>query len=81
MRPETPNPLTLEEHRRLGSELRAANLRLHQLCDIIVSVYGPQNRAAFSFQRVTEAIDRLCADLETQATWDGAGFKKDNFYL
>ncbi len=81
MRPEAPNPLTLEEHRQLGKELRAANARLHQLCDLLVSVYGPNNRAAFSFQKATEAMDRLCADMETQATKDGAGFAGETFYL
>ena len=81
MRPETPNPLTLEEHRQLGNELRAATLRMHQLCDVVVNVYGPNNRAAFAFQKMTEAMDRLCAELETQATKDGVGFKRDNFYL
>ena len=81
MRPESPNPLTLHEHRQLGNELRAINIRLRQLCDLVVTVYGPNNRAAFSFQKVTDAMERLCTDLETQATRDGAGFKKDNYYL
>ena len=81
MRPETPNPLTLEEHRQLGSELRATNVRLRQLRDLVVSVYGPNTRASFSFNKLTEAIDRLCAEMETQATRDAAGFKSDNLYL
>jgi hypothetical protein len=80
MRPETPHPLTPEEHRRLGLELRAANARLHLLCDLVVGVYGSNNRAAFSFQKAAEAMDRLCVDLETQAMRDGGGQKPTNFY-
>jgi hypothetical protein len=81
MRPETPNPLTLEEHRQLGTELRATNERLQQLCGLVVSVYGPNNRAAFAFQKTVEAMERLCKDLESQAAHDSAGFSSENFYL
>ena len=81
MRPETSNPLTPDEHRQLGRELRGTNERLHQLCNLVVSVYGPNNRAAFSFQRVAEAMERLCKDLEAQATHDCSGRSTGNFYL
>ena len=81
MRPETSNPLTLAEHRQLGTELRATNTRLQQLCSLVVSVYGPNNRAAFSFQKAAEAMDRLCKDLESQAARDVAGYSAESFYL
>ena len=81
MRRETINPLTLEEHRRLGQELRAANTRMHQLCDLVVNVYGPHNRAAFSFQKLADAMERACQDMETQASHDVAGYSSDSFYL
>jgi hypothetical protein len=80
MRPETPTPLTLEEHRELGREIRRANVRLRELCDLMLSVYGPQNRAASSFVRATEALDRLCQDLQTQVAHDHPGFPHDDFY-
>jgi hypothetical protein len=81
MRPETSNPLTLDEHRKLGRELRATNARLRQLCDVVVGVYGPNNRAAFSFQKLSEAMERACQDLETQATRDVGGYPGESFYL
>ena len=81
MRRETTNPLTLQEHKQLGSEIRTTGARLHQLCDFVVSVYGPNNRAAFSFLKVVEAMDRLCVDLEGQANKDCPGFIKEKFYL
>jgi hypothetical protein len=81
MRPETLNPLTLEEHRQLGRELRGTNERLRQLCGLVVNVYGPNNRAAFAFQRTVEAMERLCKDLESQAARDAPGFPSENFYL
>jgi len=80
MRPETTNPLTMDEHRQLGTELRATNARLQQLCNLVVSVYGPNNRAAFSFQKAAEAMERLCKDLESQAARD-LGYSSENFYL
>ena len=81
MRPEASNPLTLEEHRQLGRELRAANARLRQLSELVVSVYGPNNRAAFSFLKLAEAMERTCQDLETQATRDVGGYPGETFYL
>jgi len=80
MRPETVNPLTLNEHRQLGTELRATTARLRQLCDVVVSVYGPQSRAAFSFQKTMETLDRLCSDMEAQANRDLPGHGPENFY-
>jgi hypothetical protein len=81
MRPETSHPLTLDEHRQLGSELRAANARVRQLCDLVAGVYGPNNRAAFTFQKLAETMERLCQELETQAGRDLAGNSSDTFYL
>jgi hypothetical protein len=81
MRPENHVPLTLEEHRELGREMRAANARLRQLCALVVDVYGPDNRAAFSFLKTLEAIDRLCHDLQAQAGQDASGMFPDDIYL
>ncbi len=80
MPPINPSPLTLEEHRELGGELRRARVRLHELCVLVASLYGPNNHAAFSFQKVADAVDRLCADLEAQAAHDWPGYKTDGFY-
>jgi len=80
MRPETPVPLTLEEHRDLGLELRNVNARVRELRDLMVSVYGPNNRAAFSFIKAAEAMDRLCEDLQTQAAMDHPGYAADRYY-
>jgi hypothetical protein len=81
MRPQMPLPLTLEEHAELGEELRQTRMRMHELCALVVGVYGPQNRAAFSFHKVTEALDRLCGDLQTQALEDLPGYKLEGLYL
>ena len=81
MRPETSIPLTLDEHRQLGSELRATNARMRQLCGLLVDVYGPNNRAAFTFLKLVETMERLCQELETQAGRDLAGNSSDTFYL
>jgi hypothetical protein len=45
--------------------------RLRALCELVVGVYGPQNRAAFSFLRAIDDVERLNQDLSTQATHDG----------
>jgi hypothetical protein len=81
MRPETSSPLTLEEHRELSREIRAARARLRELCDVVVGVYGPNNRAAFSFLRITDGMERLCQDLQTQVSQDYPGYNVDGLYL
>jgi len=81
MRPQTPVPLTLEEHRELGTEMRAVNARLQELCKVVVSVYGPNTQAAFTFLKVADNMHRLCQDLQSQAARDLPGFPVDGFYL
>jgi len=80
MRPASPNPLTLDEHRELGAELRATRLRLHEMCTLVMSVYGPQNQAAFDFVKTAESMDRLCEDLQAQAEHDWPGHPTEGFY-
>lgn len=81
MRPQTPLPLTMEEHIELGRELLLTRARMRELCDLVVGVYGPQNRAAFSFQKAADALDRLCGDLQAQAAEDLPDCKLDGLYL
>lgn len=81
MRPQTPVPLTLEEHRELGMELRAANARIQELCKVVVSVYGPNNKASFTFLKVADQMNTLCQDLQAQAAKDLPGFSIDGLYL
>ena len=81
MRPQTPVPLTLEEHRELGAEMRAMNARMQELCKVVVSVYGPNAQAAFSFMKAAEQVARLCQDLQAQASRDLPGYPIDGLYL
>ncbi len=81
MRPQTSTPLTLEEHRELGAEMRAVNARLQELCKVVVSVYGPNAQAAFTFLKAAEQVKRLCQDLQAQAARDLPGFPTDGFYF
>ena len=81
MRPQTPLPLTMEEHTELGRELLLTRARIRELCELVVGVYGPQNRAAFSFQKASDALDRLCVDLQAQAVEDLPDYKLDGLYL
>ena len=81
MSAESPLPLTLEEHRELGQEIRGANARLRELCTMMVGVYGFENRAAHSFVRLTEAMDSLRQELQRQAALDLPGDPVDGIYL
>jgi hypothetical protein len=54
---------------------------LRELCNVVASVYGPNNRAAFSFLKITDDMERLCQDLQTQVTRDYPGYDVDDFYL
>jgi hypothetical protein len=74
-------PLTLEEHRQLGREMKQTANRLRTLCDLVVEVYGPQSRAAFSFLRTIEAFERLNQDMQTQAVHDLPGYHAEDLYL
>jgi hypothetical protein len=78
---ETPLPLTLEEHRELARELRASNARMRELAHLVVSVYGPNNQAAFSFLKSAEALERLCNDLQAQAAQDYPGYPIGSLYV
>jgi hypothetical protein len=80
MRLETPLPLTLEEHREMGREIKAASARLREFAALVEGVYGPQNQAAFTFHRIVESMDRLCGDLQAQAAADLPGFNVEGFY-
>jgi hypothetical protein len=81
MRPDNFVPLTMEEHRELAREMKQSAQQMRTLCALVVGVYGPQSRAAFSFLRAVEAFDRLNQDMQTQATQDLPGFPVDDLYL
>jgi hypothetical protein len=78
---ETLISLTIEEHRELGREMKATAQRLRALCELVITVYGPANRAAFSFLKALEATDRLEQDLATQAMQDLPGYPSNDIYL
>jgi predicted aminopeptidase len=80
MRPVESIPLTLEEHRELGAELRKSRTRIQELRNVVSEVYGPNNQAAFSFSKAAEALERLRVDLQTQAARDWPGFHTDGIY-
>ena len=81
VRAEKPISLTIDEHRELGREIKATAKRLRVLCDLTVGVYGPNNRAAFSFLKALNAIERLQQDLATQAIHDLPGYPSNDLYL
>ena len=80
MRPAESIPLTLEEHRELGAELRKVRARVQELRAVVSEVYGPNNQAAFSFSKAADAVDRLCVDMQAQAARDWPGYHTDGFY-
>jgi hypothetical protein len=73
--------LTVDEHRELGREMKATAKRLRVLCDLVVDVYGPANRAAFSFVKAMEAIEHLEQDLAAQAMHDLPEYPSNDIYL
>jgi len=80
-RQENSIPLTIDEHRELGREMKATAQRLRVLCELVVSVYGPANRVSFSFLKALEAIELLEQDLATQAMHDLPGYPSNDLYL
>ena len=61
--------------------MKATAQRMRALCDLVVGVYGPANRAAFSFMKAVEAIEHLEQDLATQAMQDLPGYPSNDIYL
>jgi hypothetical protein len=80
MRPTVLNPLSYEEHRELSREIQNSRMKLRQLASVVQGVYGQQNRTAFTFQKVTEAMDRLCSEMQVQADVDCPGLNASDFY-
>lgn len=70
MDPDTNAPLTFEEHHELSGQLREANARLNELCTMVTGIYGPHNRASFTFLKLVSLIDHLMLDLQTQVQDD-----------
>jgi hypothetical protein len=81
MRPESLSPLTLDEHRELGRELKLAGSRLRELELLITRVYGANSRASFSFVKAAESMERLQMELDAQAQADFPGLVTDGLYL
>jgi hypothetical protein len=48
---------------------------------MVVGVYGANNRAAFSFLKLADDMERLCQDLQTQVSHDCPGYRVDDLYL
>jgi hypothetical protein len=61
--------------------MKATARRLRVLYDLVVDVYGPSNRAAFSFVKAMEAIEHLEQDLATQAMQDLPEYPSNDIYL
>jgi len=80
MRPENSLPLTLEEHRELGREMKLTAHRMRTLCALVVGVYGPQSQAGFTFLKALEALDRLNQEMQNQAARDLPGYGADDLY-
>lgn len=78
--PTVPNPLTYDEHQELGREILNTKARLVQLGSMAATVYGVQSRTAFHFQKLTEAMDKLCDELQAQAEQDCPGLDAPAFY-
>lgn len=81
MGPEVSVHLTFEEHCDLARELRLNNARIRELSELIETVYGPGRQAVFSFQKATEAVDRLCRDMQDRLAKDYPGHKFTGLYL
>ena len=74
------NPLSFEEHRDMARELRNTRARLLQLSSVAISVYGPQSHTGFSFKKLNDAMDRICAEMQAQAELDCPGLDAGELY-
>jgi hypothetical protein len=79
--PENSPPLTKEEHQEMARELRVAEVRLRELCELAVSVYGTNHRVAIGFQNLLDAMIRLRIDLQAQLDRDYPGYDGTGPYV
>ncbi len=61
--------------------MKATARRMRALCEVVVGVYGPGNRASFTFMKAIEAIELLEQELATQAMHDLPGYSSNDLYL
>lgn len=80
MAAEVPLPLSIEEHRDLGLEIKRATARFRELRALVTSVYGRNSLAAFNFEKTVETLERLQEDMEAQAAQDLAGANAAGLY-
>jgi hypothetical protein len=80
MPPQALNPLSFDEHRELGRDILRTRAHMRQLAALMMTVYGPQSRTTFTYQKVNEAIDRLCGEMQAQAELDCPGLDASSFY-
>ena len=80
MAAEPPLPLTLDEHRELGTEVKRASARVRELGRLVTAVYGPGSRVASDFAKAVDALERLQESMETQASRDLPGLHLDGIY-
>ena len=64
----------------MGRELKQARIKLNELAALVAEVYGPQNHAAFTFQKIIDALDSLSEDMQAQAAEDLRGQAVEGFY-
>src|SRR5436309_2320235 len=50
------HPLSYEEHRELGGEMKRTRLRLEQLSGLVSGVYGQQSLPSVQFVQVNDAL-------------------------
>ena len=74
------NPLSYDEHRQLGLEMQKTRSRLLELAKVLQEVYGRTNRSTIAFQRLNEAMERVCTELGDQAIADCPGQAADQLY-
>jgi len=74
-------PLTIQEHRELAQELRISDVRLHELSELVASIYGPESRVAFMFRRAAESVSRLRHEMQTQSALDFPKEPAEQIYL
>ncbi len=71
----------MPEHRELARELRLADMRLRELSNMVVGIYGAESRAAFSFVRALESLERLRREMQSQAASDWPEAASEQLYF
>jgi hypothetical protein len=65
----------------MARELRAVTVKIRELSNMAAGIYTIENRAAFSFVKAAEGLERLLREMQAQAALDCPEDHTEHLYV